>query len=151
MFAIDTNILVYAHNIDSPLYKKAKIFVENVVEHAHEVNGYRIVGIPLQVCAEFINVVTREAVGKPLSLKEAIGVIKEYTQYLEIPILFPQETQLRTFLSLLEETTSRKKVFDVALAATLKDNKIEGIYTVNVDDFKDFDFLKVENPLTQAG
>jgi len=43
--------------------------------------------------------------------------------------------------------TTRKKVFDVALAATLKDNDISGLYTVNVDDFKGFDFLTIVNPL----
>jgi hypothetical protein len=48
---------------------------------------------------------------------------------------------------LLESTTTRKKVFDVVLAATLKDNSIEGLYTVNVDDFKEFSFLKMVNPL----
>jgi len=35
----------------------------------------------------------------------------------------------------------------VAIAATLKVNGVEGLYTVNVDDFKDFPFLHVENPL----
>ncbi len=39
------------------------------------------------------------------------------------------------------------KVFDVALAATLKGKNVAGLYTVNVDDFKDFPFLNVENPL----
>jgi len=37
--------------------------------------------------------------------------------------------------------------FDLFLAATLKDNGIEGLYTLNDDDFKDFDFLKIVNPL----
>lgn len=50
-------------------------------------------------------------------------------------------------LEVLTSVTSRKNVFDVALAATLRDNGISGIYTVNVSDFKDFDFLEVVNPL----
>ena len=29
-----------------------------------------------------------------------------------------------------------------------KDNGISGLYTVNVDDFKEFDFLTVVNPLS---
>jgi hypothetical protein len=40
-----------------------------------------------------------------------------------------------------------KKVFDLALAATRKDNGVTGLYTVNVDDSKDFAFLQVENPI----
>ncbi len=114
-----------------------------------EVNGTEIipVGLPLQVCAEFVNVCTRQNLVTPLSLPEAIRILRRYTEYVETPIIFPKPTQLRTFLSLLENTTTRKKVFDVALAATLKDNHVEGIYTVNVDDFKNFDFLQVVNPL----
>lgn len=41
-----------------------------------------------------------------------------------------------------------KKVFDVVLAATRKDNGVEWLYTVNIDDFKDFPFLQIENPLS---
>jgi hypothetical protein len=50
--------------------------------------------------------------------------------------------------SLSDMISTRKKVFDVALAATLKDNHISGLYTNNVDDFEGFDFLRVINPLS---
>jgi len=33
--------------------------------------------------------------------------------------------------------TTRKKIFDVALVATLKDSDISGLYTVNVGDFEE--------------
>lgn len=147
MFALDTNILVYAHNVSSPFHFRAKAFIEHVMA---EVNGTPItsVGLPLQVCAEFVNVCTRQSLITPLSLPEAIRILRRYTAFLETPIIFPKPTQLQTFLSLLEGTTTRKKVFDVALAATLSDNHVEGLYTVNVDDFKDFDFLRVVNPLS---
>jgi len=48
---------------------------------------------------------------------------------------------------LLSSVTTRKKIFDIALVATLKDNGISGIYTANVADFEEFSFLKVINPL----
>jgi uncharacterized protein len=146
MYAIDTNILVYAHNLSSPLYQKARGFLKSILLKA---NGTEktIIGIPLQVCAEFMNVCTRQNVGTPLSIPEAISIIRLYTEVLEISVIYPQPTQLQTFLTLLETTTTRKKVFDVALVATLKDNNVAGLYTVNVDDFKDFPFLNAENPL----
>ncbi len=31
MFALDTNILVYAHNAASPFHQKAKMFVEKII------------------------------------------------------------------------------------------------------------------------
>lgn len=131
----------------SPYHKKAKLFVEQIIAEEDQ-DGNPIIAIPLQVCAEFINVCTRAIVGKPLSITDAVKAIQKYSDFLKIPIIYPHSTQLRSFLALLKSTTSPKRVFDIFLAAALRDNDIEGLYTANVTDFKDFDFLKVENPLT---
>lgn len=146
MFALDTNILVYAHNLASPFHQKAKLFVEKIIGEEDEA-GNPVISIPLQVCAEFINVCTRQTIGNPLSIPDAVKEIRRYAEFLNIPILYPNPSHLNTFLTLLESTTTRKKTFDVYLAATLKDHKIEGLYTANVDDFKEFTFLQVKNPL----
>ena len=42
-----------------------------------------------------------------------------------------------------------KGEYEHALAATLKDNGIMGLYTVNVADFEEFAFLEVINPLSE--
>ena len=55
--------------------------------------------------------------------------------------------QYEAILTLLSRVTTRQKMFDVALVATLKDNGISGLYTVNVSNFEEFDFLEVVNPL----
>lgn len=148
MFALDTNILVYAHNSASPFHKKAKRFVEHLIADKDGSENSSIC-IPLQVCAEFINVCTRQTIEKPLSILDAVKEIRRYSEFLEIPILNPKPTQLKTFLALLESTTTRKKIFDVYLAATLKDHQIKGFYTVNVDDFKEYVFLKIVNPFEE--
>ena len=145
MFAIDTNILVYAHNEDSIYNDKASAFLEKTMNDQDD-QGNLPVCIPTQVLIEFINVITRQNVEKPLSLSEAIEVVQEYLET-DIKIINQRETQIQTFLDLLSSVTTRKKVFDVALAATLKDNSIRGLYTVNIDDFKEFNFLEVNNPL----
>jgi predicted nucleic acid-binding protein len=143
MFALDTNILVYAHNLASPFHQKAKRFVEQIISEEDEA-GNPVICIPLQICAEFINVCTRQTIGKPLSIPDAVKVIQQYSTFLEISILYPKPTQLNIFLTLLQSTTTRKKTFDVYLAATLKDHNVESLYTANVDDFKKYDFLKVK-------
>ena len=58
---------------------------------------------------------------------------------------------MQTFLTLLKTVTTRKKMFDVVLAATLKDHGVTGLYTVNTADFKDFEWLTVRNPLQEDG
>ncbi len=145
MFAIDTNLLVYAHNSDSPFHSKAKIFIEKVMnERDHD--GNLLVGIPDQVLMVFVNVMTRQTLLHPLSLSDAIQIVQDYIDA-GVTILAHQSAQIATFLSLLQTVTTRKKVFDVALAATLKDHDISGLYTVNVSDFIEFSFLEVVNPL----
>ena len=145
MFAIDTNLLVYAHNTDSKFHKQSAAFVTQVINERDQKGQYKIC-LPTQVLSEFVHVITWQRVEKPLSITEAVRVVRDYRDR-GIPIIHQRETQIQTFLELLESSTTRKKVFDIVLAATLKDNGISGLYTVNVDDFKTFDFLEAINPL----
>ena len=144
MFALDTNILVYAHNSASPLHAQAKAFVERVMNDRDE-DGQYSVCIPAQALMEFLNVITRHQLEAPLSLNRATQTVQDYLDA-GVAILYPQSTQLTTLLKLLQAVTTRQKIFDVALVATLKDHGISGLYTVNTKDFVEFEFLDVVNP-----
>lgn len=146
MYAVDTNLLVYAHNVDSVFHKPAKDFIENIL-NTRDDSGHFQVCIPAQVLVEFINVITWSRLESPLSLPNALRLVKQYRDS-GVIILHPKVSQLDTLLALFESVTTRKKVFDIALVATLKDNGINGLYTVNTKDFVDFDFLDVVNPLS---
>jgi predicted nucleic acid-binding protein len=137
--------LSVAHNQDSELNSKAKAFLETVMNDRDE-DGNLSVCLPTQVLTEFISVITKQVLENPLSLSEAISVVRDYLDS-EVVIIHQTGNQLETFLDLLSSVTSRKKIFDVVLAASLKDNGISGIYTVNVNDFNKFEFLEVVNPL----
>lgn len=145
MFSIDTNLLIYAHNRDSQFNAKASAFLEKVLNERNEY-GNLTVCLSSQVLMEFINVITRQNIERPLPIPEAIAVIKDYLDT-GIRIINQQETQIQTFIDLMSSITTRKKVFDIALVATLKDHGIMGLYTANVADFIEFDFLEIVNPL----
>lgn len=145
MFALDTNLLVYAHNADSPLHAQAKAFLEMVLNERDE-RGHLGVCLPAQVLMEFVNVMSRQNVVNPLSFATVLQIAQDYLDT-GILILNHRDTQLTTFLSLCRRVTSRKKVFDLALVATLQDHGISGLYTVNVRDFAEFEFLQEVNPL----
>ena len=144
MFAIDTNILVYAHNSGASKHEAAKAFLQNAMNTKDE-NGKLSVCIPAQVLVEFMNVITGTRLEAPLSLRDAKIIVEDYLNS-DAEIVYPKSTQLVTLLNLLGSVKSRKKVFDVALAATLKDNGIQGLYTLNTSDFEGFAFLEVKNP-----
>lgn len=145
MYALDTNLLVYAHNTASPLHTKAKAFIEAIM-NKRDSEGQLSICIPAQVLMEFLNVITWHRLEAPLPLATATQIVQDYLDS-GVLILYPQPTQLITLLDLLKSATTRKKVFDVALAATLKDHDISGLYTVNTKDFKELGFLDVKNPL----
>lgn len=148
MFAIDTNLLVYAHNMASPFNPPAKTFLERVM-NTRNPEGQLFVCFPAQVFMEFVHIITWERLETPLSLPQALQLVQDYIDT-GVRILVPQSTYLQTFLALHQRVTSRKSVFDVAIAATLKDHDIRGLYTANPNDFKVFDFLNVINPLEKA-
>ncbi len=79
-------------------------------------------------------------------MADAVLVVEKYLKA-GTPTIHAQSTPLHTFLDLAKSRTTRKKTSALFLAATLKDNGIDRLYTVNVDDFKDFAFLQVANPL----
>lgn len=145
MFAIDTNLLVYAHNMASEFHDQAARFVEHIMNDRDEA-GNLSVCIPAQVLMEFVHVITWQRLEAPLSLAEAIQVVQEYLDT-GITVIYQRDTQIHTFLELLNATNTRRRIFDVALSATLRDNNISELYTVNTADFEDFDFLEVINPL----
>lgn len=145
MFAVDTNILVYAHNSGASRHEAAKTFLQNIMNTKDE-NGKLSICIPSQVLVEFMNVITWTRLETPLPLSDAKIIVEDYLKS-DAEIIYPKPTQLVTLLDLLDSIKSRKKVFDVALAATLKDNGIQGLYTVNTSDFEEFAFLEVKNPL----
>ncbi len=146
LFAIDTNLLVYAHNRASEFHEQAAQFIEQVMNTRDE-EGRLSVCIPAQVLMEFLHVITWRRLEAPLSLSDAIQIVQEYLDA-GVIILHQRETQIQTVLELLKTMDTRRKIFDVAIAATLKDNHIPGLYTVNERDFEAFGFLVVSNPLT---
>lgn len=146
MYALDTNLLVYAHNVDAPFHKDAKAFIEKVLNERDD-GGHLAVCIPAQVLIEFLNVITWTKLESPLPLPEALQVVQQYMDT-GVTIVHPLPSQLDTFLKLFADIQTRKKVFDTSLAATLRDNGISGLYTLNVKDFVCFSFLDVVNPLS---
>ena len=145
MYALDTNILVYAHNVKSSYHASAKVFIEQVM-NVRNTDGQLSVCFPAQILMEFLNVITWHRLEAPLPLPDAIQVVQDYLAT-GVTILYPQRTQLETLMDLLKSVPTRKKIFDVALVATLKDHEVPGLYTVNTKDFEEFTFLDTKNPL----
>ncbi len=130
MYALDTNLLVYAHNTASPFHTQAKAFVEQVM-NTRDAEGQLSI---CQILMEFLNVITWHRLETPLPLTDALRIVQDYIDT-GVTILSQQPTQLETLIDFLKLVSTRNKIFDVALVATLKNRYISGLYTINTQYF----------------
>ena len=82
-----------------------------------------------------------------MKLSEAVDVCFDLWECREIRKINPASNSVMDVLRLANEMkVTKSKIFDCAIAITAKNNKVECIYTENVDDFKKYSFLNVVNP-----
>jgi len=142
MILIDSNIFVYAHNVDSVFHKEAKRLVLDALD-------FKFDGcIFPQILCEFYSIITNPArIEKPLLPESAIAEIKNYWESQAIIKIFPS---VRIFTRVIELAKSlklsRAEIFDCYLVATMEENGVKQIYTKNVEHLKKFDFIELIEP-----
>jgi uncharacterized protein len=131
---LDTNILVYANNVDAPLHKPCRKLVEDAM------SGRFHAFVAHQNLLELYAVVTdKRRVENPLSPHIANDLIAFYMSSPNITILFPS---IATFTYLGKLITSDAPVshgiFDIMLVALMKEYGISVIHTANIRHFVGF-------------
>lgn len=137
----DSNILIWAHDTESPHHRKAKELVEAAL--TKKINAC----LAHQNLLEFLSIVTNpKRLSQTLSLTKTLKIVGNYLRYFNI--ISPQEATLNLVLMSIRDFKMRKaKVFDAYLVATMLTNNIATIYTANDKDFKKFaDKIKIVNP-----
>lgn len=139
---LDTNILVYADNIDSPYHEKA----EKIREEAKL--GRIKVCVSFQNLLEFYSVMTNpKRIENCLSPEEANQEVEKYLSTKIIRKIGPKPTTLGIAIKLNQKLkVVGQKMFDLFLAATMLDNGVKKILTANEGDFKGFDEIEAINP-----
>jgi hypothetical protein len=140
---IDTNILVYAANEDSPYHSDAKGVIERIN------SGELRACVSLQVLVEFYATVTNpRKVRQPLSTKEATEAVEGYLES-DIPKLYTKKDTLRLTLELARSYQVRGlDIFDAQIVATMVENRVKAIYTANEEDFRRYKEIAIINPLS---
>src|SRR4030042_3101417 len=115
----DTNILVYARDLESPNYQKAKE-LQNAVNE-----GVLNAAITPQNLLEFYSVVTNQAKSKKAdSPKEAIAEVKKYLLS-PFELIVPTGRELGILPHLLRyRNLIGRRIFDVYLVATMLSNGV---------------------------
>jgi uncharacterized protein len=141
MIIVDTNLLVYAYNSDSPKHQEAMAWFEDLL------NSDEVVGLAEIVLIGFIRIVTQKRiVPKPLSPQAAVTLVRSWLAL----------TNVRLLLSTPESfALTLEAICLVGVAGNLcTDAQIAGIAQLyrgtiaSVDtDFLRFAGLKIFNPL----
>jgi predicted nucleic acid-binding protein len=139
---LDTNLIVYAINKDSPYYARATALMEAVGE------GELEICLSLQVLGELYATATNpKKVEKALTPEEAVMVIEGLLRADTILKLYPKQETLRLTLDLVKRYQLKSlDFFDAQIVATMLDNGVTTIYTANEDDFAIFEEITAVNP-----
>ena len=141
MKLLDANVLLYAVNEDAPQHPKAKAWIEAAL------SGPEPVGLDWSVLLAFLRLSTRSAVfPKPLTLEQALGVMRSWLEQPCVEILDPAEKHLDVLGRLLAAFgTAGNLTSDAHLAALALEY---GAELCSCDsDFGRFSGLRWTNPL----
>lgn len=142
---LDTNLLVFANHKGSPFHEKASCIL------IASLQGDLKACISSQNLLEFYSVMTNPSRVKPApSISEISRICSDLWKSNKIKKIYPHENAALEAIEIAKEKGMRgPKIFDCLLAATMKKNRIDRIWTDNVSDLKHFDDLLVvvENPL----
>jgi len=143
---LDSNILVYAVNEKSPYYAGARAILDVINK------GELRVCLSPQVLGEFYAVITNpRKLERALSPQEAAGVVERFLSSNAVLKLYPQKSTLGLTLKLVKHYQIKAlDFFDAQIVATMLDNGVTTIYTVNEQDLAKFEEIKAVNPFKQA-
>lgn len=138
---IDSNVLVSAYDETEEQHEASYALVE------HAMAGEIPACVAQQNLLEFIAVVTHaKRVTHPLSVAEALSHVADYLACLDL--IWPGPVTFFTFQGLLRAYPAlRERVFDVYLAATALDNRVENICTWNTSHLENIILLTVRTPV----
>ncbi len=139
MIAVDTSILVHAHNATSPLQAAAHSRLNELA------GGYARWAIPLSCMSEFYRIVThRRVFARPMSIDEAVGSMASLLSAPSATLLYPSKRFPGLLAEAMSEADARGNlVFDAQIVALCRDAGVTTLLTQD-RDFLRFKDLKIE-------
>jgi len=139
---LDTNILVYSVEEDNPLHEEAI----NLINRAG--TGELSICLSPQIIGELYSTITNpRKIMKACQPDEAVDIARSIWEMDTVLKIFPKRETLVLTLELVKRYQLKSlDFFDAQIAATMLDNGVTTIYTVNEQDFVVFDDIKAVNP-----
>lgn len=145
MLSIDTNVLLYAQNQDCPEYDAAVAFLVSCADR-DDVAICELVLVELYQLLRNPAVVTR-----PLDAPEAAEVCQTFRRNRRWALIENAPVMNDVWVLAATPGIARRRLFDARLALTLGHHGVDEFATRNVNDFQDFNFSRVWDPITAGG
>ena len=142
MISIDTNILLYAQNIDCPEHRSAYDFVQECG------NRNNVVLCELVLVELYVLLRNPGIFVKPLSPQQAVTICRIYRRNPKWRIVENAPVMESVWHEAESKSFARRKIFDIRLALTLQHHGVTELATANTKDFANLGFNNVWNPLT---
>lgn len=141
MRAVDTNVLVHAHRVDSPHHSPARAALRELTE------SHLRWGIPWPCVHEFLAVVTHPRIYVPPTESDvALGAVTDLLAMPGVTMLGESANHLEILGGLLRPGVVGAKVHDARIAAICLSHGVEELLTAD-RDFSYFPRLRTRNPL----
>ena len=143
MFAVDTNLLIYATDEDSPHQERMRTLL---ADWGSDPEGWFITW---SVVYEFLRVATHRSIfAHPLTFADAWSFIESLRTSPSFGILVETERHAEVVRDLTREYphTSGNRLHDLHIAALMREHGVVEIRTADLG-FHQFKFLRVVNPL----
>ncbi|MBI4859498.1 MAG: PIN domain-containing protein [Candidatus Riflebacteria bacterium] len=143
MIAVDTNLLVYAHRVDSPWHVQALRSLVSVARLPW--------GLPWSCVHEFLSIVTHPRIfSPPTPLVDACKAVSGWLAAPTVQVLAETPDYWETLSRLLlESRISGPRVHDARIAALCMVHGIEVLWTAD-RDFSRFPGVATHNPLVAS-
>lgn len=145
MIAVDTNVLVAAHRVDTPAHEVAAQVLRSLAE------GTATWGLPWPVVSEFFSVVTHPRIFRfPTTTGQAVAQLDAWLASPAVRLLTEVSSTWDTLRELLNSGVVRgPQVHDARIAAICLDSGVRELLTAD-RDFSRFPALRTRNPLVSA-
>lgn len=144
MIALDTNLLVYAHRLDSPFHDAASKTLQTLVK------GKARWAIPWPCVHEFVAVVTHPRIYRqPTLLVTALQAMQSLARLSNVQMLAEEEGYLERLEAVATAAKSQGgSIHDARIAALCLHHGILELWTAD-RDFSRFTTLRTFNPLVK--
>ena len=142
-YSLDVNILLYSYDTSSPFHAQAQSFLQSCMDRRD------LFYLAWPTIMGYLRIATHPSIfDEPLTPEEAMANVETLLNLPHCRCLAEEEGFWATWSTVASETVVRGNVVpDAHLAALLRFHGVRRLYT-NDRDFRRFEFLDVQSPLT---